>query len=481
MIRPDARSPAFEKQMRTPPPSDASRGERPASVLRIANLEAHPAPCWQPTPQANPLIGGVGATAPQAALDLYDAALRALGERADEPIAVSARVPFCAAHCFCCDRDIRAAQPDDVIDDYVAGLVEEIREVAERLGGRREVLQFHLGGGTASELTGSQLARLVQAMQSFWRLPSDIDMSCECDPRRVSQTMFEVLRGLGFRRVSLGVLDLDPTVQQAIGRRQSAALIDDVCSLARSAGIEYINLDVMIGLPRQTMASWCATIERLIRMGPERIRLARYEHRPWHAPAQVAIDPDSLPSPALMAELARAAAELLRAAGYRWVGADLFVLEHDELSRAIDDGRLRRSLISYTAAPATPLVGLGVGAVGEIDGAMFWNDGSQAAWRNALRHRRLPVAQARPASDERAARRRAVERLLCTLELPTDAAAELGEGWQRLLAHEADGRVRVLGDRLVVTEAGRHALHALCSELDAPGAQPEGRAARCGC
>ncbi|MCC9598143.1 MULTISPECIES: coproporphyrinogen-III oxidase family protein [unclassified Rubrivivax] len=468
--------------MRTPIPPDDSTPHRPsASVLKIANLDAGASMCWQPPQASNPLVQAMPHGEAQTARSLYEAALRGLAARADEPIAVSARVPFCAAHCFCCDRDIRAAQPDDVIDDYVAGLVEEIREVAQLLGGRREVLQFHLGGGTASELTGSQLARLVQAMQSEWRMPADIDMSCECDPRRVSQTMFEVLRGLGFRRVSLGVLDLDPGVQQAIGRRQSAALIDDVCELARSAGIEYINLDVMIGLPRQTMASWCTTIDRLIAMGPERIRLARYHHRPWHAPAQVAIDTESLPSPALMAELARASAEMLRNAGYRWIGADQFVLEHDDLSHAMDDGRLRRSLISYTAAPATPLIGLGVGAVGEVDGAMFWNDGSQAAWRNALRHGRLPVAQARPATPDSVQRRAAVERLLCSLELPAAQAQGLEEGYGRLAAREADGLVRVFDDRIVVTETGRHALHALCTELDEPGAQPEGRSARCGC
>lgn len=468
--------------MRTPSPSDDSTGDRhPASVLKITKLDASASMCWQPSPATNPLVQGMPLGGDASARALYESALQALATRPDEPVAVSTRVPFCAAHCFCCDRDIRAAQPDEIIDDYVSGLVEEIREVAQAIGGRRELLQFHLGGGTASELTGSQLARLVQAMQSVWRMPADIDMSCECDPRRVSQTMFEVLRGLGFRRVSLGVLDLDPNVQQAIGRRQSAALIDDVCELARSAGIEYINLDLMIGLPRQTMASWCATVERLIAMGPERIRLARYQHRPWHAPAQVAIDTESLPSPALMAELARASAEMLRNAGYRWIGADQFVLEHDELSRAMDDGRLRRSLISYTAAPATPMIGLGVGAVGEIDGSMFWNDGSQAAWRNALRHQHLPVAQVRPATPERVRRRAAVERLLCTLELPAADAQGIEEGYGRLAAREADGLVRVLDDRILVTEAGRHALHALCTELDEPGAQPEGRSARCGC
>lgn len=468
--------------MRTPSPSDEPHGDRPSpSVLKIANLDAGASMCWQPSPASNPLVQGMPTGGNASARALYEAALRGLAERPDEPIAVSARVPFCAAHCFCCDRDIRAAQPDEVIDDYVAGLVEEIREVSQAIGGRREVLQFHLGGGTASELTGSQLARLVQAMQLEWRMPADIDMSCECDPRRVSQTMFEVLRGLGFRRVSLGVLDLDANVQQAIGRRQSAALIDDVCELARSAGIEYINLDLMIGLPRQTMASWCATVDRLIAMGPERIRLARYRHQPWHAPAQVAIDTESLPTPALMAELARASAEMLRNAGYRWIGADQFVLEHDELSRAMDDGRLRRSLISYTAAPATPMIGLGVGAVGEIDGAMFWNDGSQAAWRNALRHLRLPVSQARPATPGSVQRRAAVERLLCTLELAAADAVGLEDGYGRLAARETDGLVRVLDDRIVVTEAGRHALHALCTDLDEPGAQPEGRSARCGC
>jgi oxygen-independent coproporphyrinogen III oxidase len=355
-----------------------------------------------------------------------------------------------------------------VIDHYLSGLLREIASVAACIGPGRDVLQLHLGGGSANELYASQLLRLVDALQRHWRLPADAEMSADCDPRGVSWTQLQLLRSLGFRRLNFGVFELDPVVQQAIGRGQSLALLADVCDMARACGVESINLEMMMGLPHQTEALWRNTMRSVIDTGPDRVTLTRYRHRPWLVPTQRAIDAQALPSGEQVAGLASAASSMLCDAGYRWIGADQFVLDSDELAAACEAGRLRRSLISYTAMPGTPMLGMGVGAVGEIDGQVFWNEASLPAWHGALDLGRLPVAHARAASISESRRRAAVEHLLCRLELPwAMVEGDLEDGYRRLARHETQGLVCVFEGRITVTEAGRHILPALCDELHA--------------
>jgi len=403
----------------------------------------------------------------------YERALGDLARRADESIALSIQLPFCAAQCWCCEREVQVAQPRAVIDDYLLGLIDEIERVAERAGGRRDVLQLQLGGGSANELTESQLARLVDTLQRAWHLPGDAEMSAECDPRLAGFVQLGVLRGLGFRHIRFGMPDLDEDVQRAIGRRHSVALIDDVCGLARESRIECIELELMLGLPHQNLERWRVTLQRVLAMAPDRVTLSRFRHRPGLAPAQRVIDPAALPDAAECAAMAALSAKLLCEAGYCWVGADRFVLESDPLWLASEQGRLRRGLIGYTAHAPAALLGLGARAVGEIDGDLFWNEASVPVWRQSLRAGTLPVAKVQPGSDEHAQRRRAVEALLCDLELlQTSASGALAPGYERLARHEASGWVRRLDDRVVVTEAGRHELPVLCAALAGPSAAP---------
>jgi oxygen-independent coproporphyrinogen-3 oxidase len=403
----------------------------------------------------------------------YVRALQALAQRPDEAIALDFVLPFCAAHCLCCDREILAAQPEEVIDDYVDGLIEETLTVAGRIGTQRDVLQLHLGGGSASELEDAQLVRLVQAVREAWRLPADAEMSIDCDPRRVGWMQMQLLRSLGFTRVKFGVLDLDPRVQQAIGRRHSVALIDDVCEVARSCGMECVTLELMIGLPHQCVVSWRDTLRRIVAMAPDRIQLACYRHRPQQAPGQYAIDVDTLPDEdECRAQLALTAG-FLREAGYAWIGADQFVLETDELALAHSQGRLRHSLICYTATPPAALLGQGVGALSEIDGQVFGNTTAMAAWRQAVRAGRSAVARGQPPTPWGAMLRAAKQHLLCRLELPQSMLPDALQGaFARLARHRQDGLVELVGDRVVVTDAGRLALAELCAELDELPLQP---------
>lgn len=415
----------------------------------------------------------VPAAASDAAPRAWQQALQGLAERADEAVSLSIELPFCAAHCLCCDRAVLAAQPREVIDDYVDGLIDETAAVAARAGAAHDLLQLHVGGGSASELDEDQLARLVTALRQHWRVPADAEMSIDCDPRRVGWMSLQLMRSLGFGRMRYGVLDLDDRVQQAIGRRHSPALVDDACQLARDSGMEIVELQLMVGLPHQTPDSWRRTLRQLVAMAPDRLTLARYQHRPWLAPGQHAIDADALPDEAECQALLRLGAEQLREAGYRWIGAEHFVLESDELAAAQEQGRLRHTPVGYTGVPPSALIGHGVGAQSCIDGQTFGNATTLAAWRGALREGRSPVQRLQPATPLEQRRQQALQQLLCQLQMPWDlAVGGLEPAYAALARHAAQGWVQVEADRIVITDAGRLQLAALCAELGpAPAAQ----------
>lgn len=325
------------------------------------------------------------------------AALASLAARPGTPLVLAMAAPFCHLRCLCCARSVLVAQPEAVIADHVEGLLEEIDALAGRVGGAHEVLAWHLGGGSADELSQAQLSRLVLAVQAHWPLPAEAELSLDADPRQLGVTRLIGWRGLGFRQLRLRVFDLDAGVQQAIGRLHSAALVDDACDSARQSGFECIELDLVAGLPRQTEASWGATLERVMALAPDRIGLSRYRHRPSRAPVQCAIDSESLPDAAASAALDALAEQRLGRAGYRRVQAGCFVLEGDPLWAAAQQGRLRRSPAGCLPTAPGAVLGIGPGAAGEVDGLRLANEPDPARWRAAVRAGRLPVVECRRA------------------------------------------------------------------------------------
>lgn len=323
----------------------------------------------------------------------FDALLRTLAARPHDPLALDLKLPFCAVHCPFCERDVHVAASRAVVQDYVDGLVAELGLLAQPLGARRDVVQVRLGGGSANELSDSQLAAVVNALQRHWRVGADTEMSIQCDPRRTGQVQLQLMRGLGFRQIAFGVVDLDHDVQAAIGRCQSEALIDDVCELARDSGFEQVCLDLLIGLPHQTPQRWSDTLGRVIGLAPDRITLHCYRHRPESVPVQRELDAAVLPERGECAEMTRFSDEELIGAGYVALGDGLYVLDGDPLlARGCVDPRWH-NLIGFTAHRPVAVLGVGAGATSEIDGRVFAHEHDLAAWRDALRRGCMPVSQ----------------------------------------------------------------------------------------
>jgi oxygen-independent coproporphyrinogen III oxidase len=247
---------------------------------------------------------------------------------------------------------------------------------------------------------------------------------------------------------------------------------------ARSLRFRSVNFDLVYGLPAQTEASFARTLQRVVEMAPDRIACFGYAHVPWARPNQRRIHAAALPDRYARFALFRRAVETLTTAGYRWIGLDHFARPGDELTLALEGGTLRRNFMGYVVDPAPHLLAFGMSGIGEVDGRFVQNDAHLGRYQRAIDAGALPIVRGHVLSDEDRVRRAAIERLLCTLELPYACLAPLRGGDDALARYRPfadEGFVRFDADRLAVTATGRFFLRNLALELDAgaAGVSPE--------
>ncbi|MGB5734065.1 MAG: oxygen-independent coproporphyrinogen III oxidase [Thiohalocapsa sp.] len=398
----------------------------------------------------------------------YEATLRRIAQRPDETLSLYVQIPFCAGRCLYCGCNTTITHESERLDQYLNLLDRELALVADRVGNVRDVLQFHLAGGTPNYLNDAQLTRLTEIVERHFRILPDTDQSIECDPRRTSAGQLELLHALGFQRLSLGVQDLDPDVQRAIGRMQSLDLIRDVYWMAREIGFETIGFDLIYGLPRQTEEAFQRTLESVIELAPDRVSCFGYSRNTSIGSHQHAIDVHQLPSDHDRRALFRQAVQAFTSSGYAWIGLDTFALDTDELAIAQSEQRLHRNCIGYTGNTSHHLLGIGSGAVGEVDGICIQNQCDVGEWERTVAQGRFPVARVHRSSPDDRCRRDAIAHMICNLELPAKLASGcLDEEYHRLASFATDGLVEVERDRLRITPAGRYFLRSLCTEHDA--------------
>lgn len=414
-------------------------------------------------------------TAPDAAPDLrlWAWALHGLHERPDDTLGLELHLPFCARHCLYCGHDIEAGTPDAGMRGYAVALQQEMALVAGHLGHACDVVQVHFGGGTPNHLPVELLAELVGAVRRRFRVLPETEWSIECDPRRASAAQMDALRALGFTQLRLGLADLDPEVQAAAGRVQSAALMRDVMAMARGARLRSVQLDLVCGLPRQDGVRWRSTLQGVLALGADRIRCLHYRHEPRRFWNQCAIGRDQLPGADEVQAMWAQAAEVFTAAGYRWIGGDLFVLDDDPLAAAATAGELHCSALGHGSLPVHHLLAFGAGRTSDVADTLARSEPCRPAWAEALEQGRWPLAATQRRSPAQRQRRHALQRLRCTLGLSAaDAGEALRGDWERLAGTAAQGWVERDGEALRVTAAGRLRLDTLCALFETPGAPP---------
>ncbi len=399
--------------------------------------------------------------------DLWRRHLGAL-DASTEPLALYVHLPFCSSRCLYCGCNATVTRRSEVVDRYLDRLEREITIVADAIGTPPRVAEMHWGGGTPNFLDDMQLTRLTSMLRRAFPIDARTECSIEADPRLVTRSQLETLRALGFDRISFGVQDLDPAVQDAIGRVQPESLVRDVVSQARAAGFSGINLDLIYGLPEQTAESFSRTIEVALSLTPDRVACFGYAHVPWMRAHQKRIDETALPVGAERFDLFRDAVARFVGAGYEWLGIDHFARPDDPLSLAAHAGRLHRNFMGYTTRVGENLLGLGTSAISEVGGWYVQNSPELGAWQRDIDDGQLSLARGHVRSPDDELRAAAITHLMCNAELPFDLfTGDMFGLVDRFEAYAADGLVEFDTERVVVTPLGRFFLRNLCATLDA--------------
>ena len=386
----------------------------------------------------------------------------------DSPLALYVHLPFCASRCLYCGCNATVTTRAEIVDRYLNRLERELAIVGESIGAQPRVVEMHWGGGTPNFLNAAQLDRLVAMLNGPFRIDARTECSIEADPRLVTREQLAQLRALGFSRISFGVQDLDPTVQDAIGRVQPTSLIRDVVHTARDVGFTGINVDLIYGLPFQNADTFYNTIAETIELSPDRVACFGYAQVPWMRPHQRRMDETALPSARDRFSLFRDAVDRFQDAGYRWLGLDHFAKPEDPLSLAADAGRLHRNFMGYTTRSGEHLLGIGVSAISEIGGWFMQNAPELGGWQRDIDVGKLALARRHIMTSDDIARGRAISHLMCNAELPFDLfVGDVERLVDRFEAFAADGLVQFESDRLAVTPLGRFFLRNLCFALDA--------------
>lgn len=394
-----------------------------------------------------------------------------------KPLSLYLHIPFCRHVCYYCGcnkivtKDTARALP------YLALLKEEIRQKRALLNDDHVVQQLHFGGGTPTFLSDEQLTDLMQFLRSEFNFSKsdDADFSIEIDPRELRANTLPMLRELGFNRLSFGVQDLEERVQIAVNRVQPEAMIAHVMKDARQLGYRSINMDLIYGLPHQTLETFDNTLARIIEFSPDRLSIFNYAHLPERFKPQRRIAAKDLPSADEKLNILGHCITKLSEAGYHYVGMDHFAKPDDELAKAQAEGKLHRNFQGYTTHGDCDLIGFGVSSISQIGDFYLQNQVAMDAYEQAIQHGHLPSMKLLQVNEEDKLRRAVITGLLCHLNVKfAQLDREFNVNSREILADSLDALAPMVEDRLVevndegvfITEKGRLLVRNACMAFD---------------
>ena len=386
-------------------------------------------------------------------------------------------VPFCMSPCFYCGCNRVITRDTGRGEVYLARLYREIELTSSLFDRDREVIQLHFGGGTPNFLSPAQLAEAVDVLRGQFRFskPDNCDLSIELDPRFLKPDDVGQLAAAGFNRASLGVQDFDPAVQVAVNRIQSVEETLAIIEACRTYGMKSVNVDLIYGLPKQSLEGFARTLETVIETRPDRLAVYGYAHLPSMFKAQRQLNAEDLPPPELKLQLLCLAISKLTDAGYAYIGMDHFALPDDELALAQKNGSLHRNFMGYTTHADTDLIGMGVSAISHIGDTFSQNARDLPTWQIALDQGHLPLFRGMRLSQDDVLRADLIQQLMCQGEISIDSLERrymiefetyFAEDLARLQSLEEDGLVRREPERIVATRQGRLLLRSIAMCFD---------------
>jgi oxygen-independent coproporphyrinogen-3 oxidase len=385
-------------------------------------------------------------------------------------------IPFCDTLCWYCGCNMVATRNYNRATEYLDYLFKEIDAVAALANPDRLARQLHWGGGTPTYLHPDDIRRLFGHIASRFPISDDAEKSCEIDPRELTREHVMALRESGINRVSLGVQDLDDTVQKAVNRIQPEPLIREVYGWMREAGFDSVNVDLMVGLPHQTVEGFRSTLDKIIAIDPDRLAVFNYAHVPWMKKHQVLIKEEALPDLSTRLALQMLIMEKLTAAGYVYIGMDHYAKPDDEIVVAQKNKTLYRNFQGYTTHKDCDLYAFGASSISQTEEVFVQNHKDLKRYQALVSEGRLPVERGLRVAAEDKLRRDAITRIMCDLELDKTA---FGRQWNidfdtyfadalaELRDMEGDGLVSLSADRVCVTALGRIFLRNIAMPFDA--------------
>jgi oxygen-independent coproporphyrinogen-3 oxidase len=386
--------------------------------------------------------------------------------RTARDLSIYFHIPFCETLCWFCGCTTVITLNHDKGRDYIDYLGREVAKMAPRLNPSRQVGQLHFGGGSPTFLRPDEIRRLGGIIHKHFKLSPDIEASVEVDPRRLTRDHMAALREIGFNRASMGVQDFNPKVQEAIHRIQPREMTQQAIDWMRELGYGSINLDLIYGLPHQTVESFNETLDIVLEMKPDRLAVFSYAHVPWIKPAQKILEQQQhLPAAETKLQVLKLVIEKLTAnERYVYIGMDHFARPGDELAVAQRNKQLQRNFQGYSTRAGSDIYAFGMSSISQIPEAYWQNEKELPKYQEAVDAGRVPLQRAYFLTDEDKIRRDTIMRVMCDLSLdfPT-MSHKLGINFEQHFAQELaalapfedDGLVTVSPTGLEVTDTGR--------------------------
>ncbi len=393
------------------------------------------------------------------------------------PLSLYFHIPFCDTVCFYCACNKVITKNRKRAVPYLEQLFSEIALQGALFDQNRPVDQLHWGGGTPTFISHEQMRALMRVTGEHFQLRTDDsgEYSIEVDPREADAETIGVLRELGFNRLSLGVQDFDPKVQQAVNRIQSETETWAVMNAARREGFKSVSVDLIYGLPLQTCERFSATLDKVIAAGPDRLSVFNYAHMPQLFKTQRQLDAAQLPSAEEKLAILGLTIERLTAAGYLYIGMDHFARPDDELAIAQREGTLYRNFQGYSTHADCDLVAMGATSISKVGNSYSQNLKSLDDYAARIDKGELAVFRGVELDADDLLRREVITRLICNFELDFAAIdARFGIAFENYFADAlralesfvADGLLTVERRRLRVLPRGRLLIRNICMQFD---------------
>jgi len=426
-------------------------------VRRYARLQV---PRYTSYPTAAEFTTDVGATDQRRWLDGMDTG---------EAVSLYLHVPYCRELCLYCGCNTKKAVRDDVIEAYRKALEREIALIGEVTSGKARIARLHWGGGTPSILGSDGLASVMEALRNCFVFEAGFEHAIELDPRYVTPVLAAGLKALGINRASLGVQDVNPLVQAAIGRWQPMQDVAAAVSHLRANGIRNLNFDLIYGLPLQTIASLRKTCEIVATLSPDRIACYGYAHMPRLKANQRRIDESTLPGVEERIDQAEIITEEFLRHGFQKIGIDHFAKPGDALACAATSGRLHRNFQGYTDDGRETLIGLGASSISRFTDGYVQNISDVPSYVRAISAGRLAPSRGCRLDAAERQRARTIEGLMCQFGVDLDVTAPdmvFDEELALLQPLVRDGLVQIDGRVVTATEAGRAVIRVIAAVFD---------------